>query len=372
MHADDPVAEARRLLRLCAACMYCDDLCPVFPAIAGRHAFSAADLAYVGNLCHSCKACHYACQYAPPHAFAVNLPRSLARVRQISYADYARPRFLRGAFAGGFPRVSTALVAVAVAAFEFLRAGAAGHAGSIGFYDIIPERWMLLSMLGALLAAAASLAWSACAFWADIGPSAGLREILRAAPRAISESIALTHLGGDGPGCADGPDLAPQGRRWAHHLLVAGLATDFSASIAAAFSEHWLGMAPPFPASSAPVVLGVAGGALVLGGVCSLVWLKRRADPEPVAAETAGADYQLLGMIALVVVSGAALLAARSTTAMPWLLALHLGLVGSFFALLPASKFVHAIYRSAALLRATVESRARAGGRTPTDLAAGG
>ncbi len=372
MHSDDVVAEARRLLRLCAACMYCDDLCPVFAAIAGRHAFAAADLAYVANLCHSCKACHYACQYAPPHAFAVNLPRSLARVRQISYADYARPRFLRGAFAGGGLRASSALVVVAVAAFALLRADAGGRAGSIGFYDVIPEKWMVMAALGALLAAAASLAWSACAFWADIGPPARPQEILRAAPRAISEAIALKHLDGDGSGCADGPDRGAQARRWAHHLLVAGLATDFSASIAAAFSEHWLGMAPPFPASSAPVVLGVAGGALVLGGVCGLVWLKRRADPEPVAAETAGADYHLLGMITLVAVSGAVLLAARSTTAMPWLLALHLGLVGSFFALLPASKFVHAIYRAAALLRATVESRARAGDPPPPDLAAGG
>ena len=33
--------EAERVLRICTACMYCDGLCAVFPAIAGKHDFDA-------------------------------------------------------------------------------------------------------------------------------------------------------------------------------------------------------------------------------------------------------------------------------------------------------------------------------------------
>ena len=40
-----------------------------------------ADIMYLANLCHNCGACLYACQYAPPHEFAVNVPRVLAQVR---------------------------------------------------------------------------------------------------------------------------------------------------------------------------------------------------------------------------------------------------------------------------------------------------
>ena len=39
------------------------------------------------------------------------------------------------------------------------------------------------------------------------------------------------------------------------------------------------------------------------------------------------------------------------------LLALHLGVILSLFLMLPYSKFVHGIYRSAALLRHALEAR---------------
>jgi len=40
-----------------------------------------ADLDYLANLCHNCGECYYACQYAPPHEFAVNMPKLLAELR---------------------------------------------------------------------------------------------------------------------------------------------------------------------------------------------------------------------------------------------------------------------------------------------------
>src|SRR5262245_16357635 len=78
-HADE--AEAARLLQICNACRYCEGYCAVFPAMTRRLEFAQVDVHYLANLCHNCGACLHACQYAPPHEFGVNLPRSLARVR---------------------------------------------------------------------------------------------------------------------------------------------------------------------------------------------------------------------------------------------------------------------------------------------------
>ena len=84
-------AEAARVLQICNACRYCEGFCAVFPAMTRRLEFPPADVQYLANLCHSCGACLHACQYAPPHEFAVNVPRSLARVRARSWQQHAWP-----------------------------------------------------------------------------------------------------------------------------------------------------------------------------------------------------------------------------------------------------------------------------------------
>ena len=76
--------EARRVMTICNACRYCEGFCAVFPAMELRLEFAAGDLIYLANLCHDCGACYHACQYAPPHEFAVNVPaafRAAARAR---------------------------------------------------------------------------------------------------------------------------------------------------------------------------------------------------------------------------------------------------------------------------------------------------
>ena len=60
-----------------------------------RLEFGKADIHYLANLCHNCGACLHACQYAPPHEFAVNVPRAMAQVRGKTYVEYAWPRALR-------------------------------------------------------------------------------------------------------------------------------------------------------------------------------------------------------------------------------------------------------------------------------------
>src|SRR5215813_12811371 len=84
-----PEAEAARVLQICNACRYCEGFCAVFPAMTRRLSFAKNDVNFLANLCHNCGACLHACQYAPPHEFAVNVPRAMARVRLGTYAEYA-------------------------------------------------------------------------------------------------------------------------------------------------------------------------------------------------------------------------------------------------------------------------------------------
>ena len=87
LHGDE--AEVARQLQICNACRYCEGFCAVFPAMTRRLEFAKADAHYLANLCHGCGACLHACQYAPPHEFAVSVPRAMARVRARTYVDYA-------------------------------------------------------------------------------------------------------------------------------------------------------------------------------------------------------------------------------------------------------------------------------------------
>ena len=80
-------AEVDRQLQICNACRYCESYCAVFPAMTRRLEFPAADVHYLANLCHGCGACLHACQYAPPHEFAVNVPQAMAKVRVETYAN---------------------------------------------------------------------------------------------------------------------------------------------------------------------------------------------------------------------------------------------------------------------------------------------
>jgi citrate/tricarballylate utilization protein len=59
--------------------------------------------------------------------------------------------------------------------------------------------------------------------------------------------------------------------------------------------------------------------------------------------------------------SGLLLVVLRATSAMPLLLALHLGVVFALFLTMPYGKFVHGIYRFVALVRYAKEHRALVG-----------
>jgi citrate/tricarballylate utilization protein len=360
MRADEATEEAERALRICAACMYCDDYCAVFPALAGRRAYAPADIAYLANLCHDCRGCLHACQYAPPHVFAVDLPGTLAQVRLRTYSSYARPRVLGRAFASNGRVVAAAALfavfAVWIVAAPDMRFGS--QPGEGAFYRIVPRGVMAGAAGAALAASLAALALGARAFWRDIAPSSPKGAWRRALPRAIREAVSLRHLGGrtggGAAGCAERPARI---RRLFHHAMVAGLAASFASTVVAALYERFLGWHGPYPVASLPVELGLVGGGFVLAGVAGLFWLKGRTDQTTIVTETRSIDQAFLALLASVAASGLALLWLRDTPAIGLCLILHLGLVLAFFLVLPAGKFVHAIYRSAALLRAAIETR---------------
>ncbi len=77
----EPEAEVERVMQVCNACRYCEGFCAVFPAMTQRLEFGKADIHYLANLCHNCGACLHACQYAPPHEFAINVPKAMAQAR---------------------------------------------------------------------------------------------------------------------------------------------------------------------------------------------------------------------------------------------------------------------------------------------------
>src|SRR5512146_1115623 len=94
MPAPDVIAEVRRQLEVCNACRYCEGYCAVFPALERRQRPTESDVYFLANLCHDCRPCYYACMFAPPHEFAVNLPQAFSEVRQRTYTRYGVPGFL--------------------------------------------------------------------------------------------------------------------------------------------------------------------------------------------------------------------------------------------------------------------------------------
>jgi citrate/tricarballylate utilization protein len=121
--------------------------------------------------------------------------------------------------------------------------------------------------------------------------------------------------------------------------------------------HYGFGWRAPYPWSSLPVMLGTAGGIGLLIGPAGLLWLMAIRDPALSGEKQAGMDVGFLLLLALSSVSGLLLLALRESAAMGIILGIHLGIVMALFITLPYGKFVHAVYRLAALVRFHLERR---------------
>ncbi|TCZ65014.1 tricarballylate utilization 4Fe-4S protein TcuB [Roseicella aquatilis] len=364
LDASDTVAEARRHMAVCNACRYCEGYCAVFPAMTLRREFSTGDLTHLANLCHNCKGCYHACQYAPPHAFGINLPQTFATLRQESYAEYAWPAGAGRLFARNgtiLSLLTAALVALALVLTAAIQDPAvlwAPQTGPGAFYRIMPL-WLLNGLAGStFLFALLALTMGAIRYWRGTGRSGGAPLAGPAVLDATVDILALRNLGGGGHGCNDFDEGFSTARRWLHHAMFYGFLLCFAATTTGAIYHNLLGWISPHPFWSLPVQLGTWGGVLLCLGTAGLAWVKTVTDPAPVARQLMGGEYAILALLFLIGATGLLLLAVRHTGAMGLLLAIHLGLVLAFFLALPYSKMVHGLYRGLALLRNARERRA--------------
>jgi citrate/tricarballylate utilization protein len=362
------VAEGQRIMTICNACRYCEGYCAVFPAMERRLEFSKQDINYLANLCHNCGACFTSCQYAPPHEFALNLPRNFAEIRLESYRAYAWPSAL-----GRLNWRSARSIAFATGAFVaifmsgiVLERGNALMVARASFYDVIPHSVMALTFGLAGVCVAIMLLAAFVNFWRSTGERfASLLDgtVLR---RALADALSLANLGGGGEGCASTTGRPSTARRRFHHLTAYGFALCFLATVVATIDHYIFAWKAPYPLLSLPVMLGVAGGAGILIGTPGLWWMHRRRDPALSDPAQAPMALTLMALLFLTSLTGLLLLGLRDTAAMPMLLAVHLGIVIGLFVALPYGQFVHAVHRCAALLRSAVE-RTRPVAATPPD-----
>ncbi|WP_209318363.1 tricarballylate utilization 4Fe-4S protein TcuB [Falsiroseomonas selenitidurans] len=359
----DAYQDARRQMAVCNACRYCEGYCAVFPAMAARREFEKADLTHLANLCHNCKGCFHACQYAPPHAFGINIPATFAEIRQESYAEYAWPAgagtlFARnGTLVAGLATLFVMLALVLSVAIKDPAVLFSAQTGTGAFFRIIPLWLINLLAGGSFLFAILAMTMGAIRYIRGTGGLGGSFQPAPAAEAAV-DVLTLRNLGGGGHGCNDLDDSFAQHRRWLHQAMFYGFLLCFAATTTGAIYHHVFGWYSPHAFLSLPVQLGTWGGVLLCIGTAGLVWVKTVTDPAPVARRLMGGEYALLFLLFLIGATGLLLLAVRHTGAMGLMLALHFGLVLALFVTLPYSKMVHGIYRSLALLRNAREKRA--------------
>ena len=347
--------EAARVVGICNSCRYCEGYCAVFPAIERRIDFGRDDLDYLANLCHNCGACYSACQYAPPHAFAVNIPRTLAQVRLASYATYAWPRGF-GALFRRQPALISLLISGSLALFFALGIAWRGdgffraytNAGS--FYAIFPHNF-LIAIFGLTFAFACfAITVGALRFWRATEPP-GLPALRGATVGAIHDAATLAYLGGGGAGCSEAHHAPARSRALFHHLTFYGFLLCLASTSVASVYHYAFAWPAPYPWLSAPVLLGTAGGVGLVIGTAGLLRLRMRRPGELHDASQTFLDAGFTWLLLITGVTGLMLLVLRESTWMPALLALHLGPVLALFLLLPYGKFVHGIYRALALVK---------------------
>lgn len=354
--------EVERQMTICNACRYCEGFCAVFPAMTRHLEFGQADIHYLANLCHNCGACLTACQYAAPHEFAVNVPKAMAKVRLETYVSYAWPQPLGKLYQRNGLTLALASGAglTLFLALTLLTKGNLFTAMPGGnFYGIFPHNTLAL-MFGAVFGfAVLALSIGVRRFWREISPAEAPLPLKASAALEAGANVAqLKYLdGGHGEGCTNADDKFTLWRRRFHHLTFYGFMLCFAATGVATLYHYMLNWSAPYPVISLPVLLGIFGGVGLLIGPAGLLWMNLHRNPQQGDENQKPMDLGFIALLFLVSASGLALLAWRESSALGLLLAIHLGLVMAFFLTMPYSKFAHGIFRSAALLKYTIEKR---------------
>jgi len=361
MPSSDVLKEAERVMGICNACRYCEGFCAVYPAMELRRTFSEQDLKYLANLCHNCRGCYYACQYAPPHEFALNVPKTFAELRMEVYQEFARPGFLAGIFRRNgwwvalISILSIAIFLLLLFLFQAPEVIFSTHIGENAFYRVVPYMLIVIPFSALAIYFVINFLIGILSFWHDTGGS--LKELIdfRANLQAVMDVLLLKYLDGGGHGCNYPDDRFSMVRRWFHHFVFYGFTLCLASTTIAAIYDHLLHLSAPYAFWSWPVMLGTVGGLALLVGTGGLLYLKRKMDRAPATQRTFGMDIGFLTLLFFTSLTGLLLLILRETPAMGILLGVHLGVVFGLFITLPYGKFVHAVYRYAALVRNATE-----------------
>ena len=356
------LAEAQRQFDICNACRYCEGLCAVFPALERRPVFSEGDVLFLANLCHDCRSCYDVCPYATPHEFAVDIPPLMSRhpggdLQELRPSPGARGHPSRthpgkGLAGDGFVVAVTVAIGFLILGWDRL---VAPPAEEEAFYEVIP--FLVMTIPASVIAGLALFFLGAglVAFWRDTTSG---RPDLGSMREAVYAAFTLRNMHGGGPGCTYPEETPAKSRLVMHSLVFNGFLATFIATVIAAIWQEFLGRMPPYPVLSAPVIFGTVGGIATIAGCAGLLVLRAGSRGELEAAGARRLDLDFIILLVLVNGSGLALLALRSTTAMGLLLLVHLALVAAFFVSLPYGKFVHATYRTSALVQDSLEDRA--------------
>lgn len=344
----DLIQEARRQAEICNACRYCEGYCSVFPAIHRERAFTDGDITQFANLCHNCRGCYYACQYTAPHEFDLNLPKILAEVRRDSWESFAWPM----SFARMFQTHGTAIAVFSVICFAvlFWAIRFIGSAGGEGFYAVLSHSAMVAIFLPAFAFPFVSMSIGLRAYWKAVGaqPLKVLHIIDAFASAAKMKNLAAGH----GEGCNfEDEDRFSHPRRYAHQAVMYGFLLCFASTSAGTVMHYVFDLHAPYELFSLPKLLGVPGGILMTVGAIWLIVLKQKADRDLADPSAWNGEMAFILLLGFVGAGGLALYALGKTSAMPMLLALHLGSVLSLFLLTPYSKMAHGFYRLASLMR---------------------
>ena len=359
-------AEVARQMQICNACRYCEGFCAVFPAMTRRLEFNKADIHYLANLCHNCGACYHACQYAPPHEFAVNVPQSMAQVRAQTYADYAWPSAFGDLYKRNGLTVAVALAGglVLFLVLAVMMKGSLLHAPLAGnFYAIFPHNLLVGMFLPIFAFVILALSIGVRQFWKKVTTQGIANELTGqissiAASEAMSDVLKLKYLGGGhGEGCNNEDDAWTLWRKRFHHATFYGFMLCFASTSVATVYHYFFKWQAPYALTSLPVLLGTVGGIGLLIGPAGLLWLNLRRDPNTADLSQKPMDLGFIALLFLTSLTGLALMVWRDTSFLALLLAVHLGVVMALFVTLPYGKFAHGIFRSAALLKWAIEKR---------------
>jgi len=233
--------------------------------------------------------------------------------------------------------------------------------GDGNFYQIIPHAVMVGAFGAVGVFVAIALLIGFLRFWRNSGEPYSELANPAAFTLALKDAFRLKNLENGGEGCAYPTEESSQAMRWFHHTTFYGFLSCFVATTLGAFDYYVLGLhgAPAY--ASLPVIFGTIGGIGLVIGPIGLFLLRQRRNRDIVNTSQDGMDVSFIVLLVAISITGLLLLVLRESAAMGALLIVHLAFVMTLFVTMPYGKFVHGIYRFAALLKWALER-----GRQPT------